>query len=221
MIHLNDQRPFASGGNRICYRHPQQKDRCLKVLRKDRLPSQRRSQKKFPANLRKIDFFDENIVELQALNYLHAHYPAAIRDHLPETFGLIPTDKGVAHMTSLILDEDGLVSQTLEQYIWEHGLNSVVAKSIAKFKLSWRSQTPSTRDLIPHNLVLQHRDATARLVLIDGFGRKPLMATAIFRALSPSPYKRRIQDLDQRIKRLLVRRSHQDGPNERLNNLVR
>ena len=31
MIKLNDITPFAQGGNRMCFVHPEKKDRCLKV----------------------------------------------------------------------------------------------------------------------------------------------------------------------------------------------
>jgi len=222
MLKLTDSTPFSSGGNRLCYRHPHNPDRCLKVLRPDRTPAIRRNEKSFPAKLRPLEYFDENLVEFKALNHLHTYYPDAIRKHLPETFGLISTDKGLAHMTSLILDHDGLISQTLEQYVWEHGLNSIAAQSISKFKLSWQTRTPHTRDLIPHNFVLQHTDDTARLVLIDGFGRKPSTVASLFRYFSKRRiYKRRILDLDQRIERLLERKSNRNGPDERLNNLIR
>lgn len=221
MIRLNDQRPFASGGNRICYRHPADAKRCLKVLRPDRSPVLRRKEKKFPSNLRPLKYFDENQVELEALNFLHANYPEAVRRHLPQSFGMVQTDLGHAHATSLITDADGLISQTLEQYIWEHGLDDTVSQSIENFKDDWCTQPPKTRDLIPHNMVINDLGDETRLILIDGLGRKPRSTCFRFACTSRKRYQRRIQDFDQRIQRILHRKVTNTGPMERLNNLQR
>ena len=35
-IKLKGQKSFASGGNRLCFRHPESPERCLKVIRPDR-----------------------------------------------------------------------------------------------------------------------------------------------------------------------------------------
>jgi len=221
MIRLNDQRPFASGGNRICYRHPAYANRCLKVLRPDRSPALRRKEKRFPSNLRPLKYFDENQVELKVLNYLHANYPKAVRRHLPQSFGMVETDLGHAHATSLITNSDGLISQTLEQYIWEHGLDDTVSQSIEKFKDDWSTQPPKTRDLIPHNMVINDLGGETRLILIDGLGRKPRLTCFYLACTSRNRYRRRIQDFDQRVQRILQRKISNTGPMERLNNLKR
>jgi len=45
MITLKDKEPFTSGGNRLCFRHPANPERCLKVIRSDRTPAIRRAEK--------------------------------------------------------------------------------------------------------------------------------------------------------------------------------
>lgn len=220
MIRLNNQRPFASGGNRICYRHPEQKDRCLKVLRPNCGPEIRRGKKSFPSNLRPLSYFDENLTEFEVLQYLHTHYPEQVRRHLPTSFGMTQTDLGPAHETSLVTDEDGKISQTLEQYIWEFGPNEIAVSALEAFKENWRIRPPNTRDLIPHNMVIQLFTENHKILLIDGLGRLsrfPLLNGPA----SAKRCQRRFDDLDARIQRLLQRKINDTGPSLRLNNLIR
>ena len=219
MLKLSHNKPFSSGGNRVCYRHPQAPDRCLKILRPDRSPEARRREKRFPANFRPLSYFDENITEMAVLRHLHQNFPEAIRRHLPESFGMVETDLGPAHATSLITDADGRISQTLEQYIWENGLDEVATRSIDSFKQNWSTSPPNTRDLIPHNLVFQRDNEHQQVFLIDGLGRKPSFSRR--GKASPTRCKRRMADLDARIARLLHRKQTNTGPTERLNNLIR
>lgn len=111
IILLDNREPCASGEDRLYFRHPEYKDRCLKVIRPDHTPEIRRSEKRFPANLRPLSLFDENLVEVAVLNYLQSSYQTQITKHLPRSFGLVETDLGrLAHETDLICDEDGLIS---------------------------------------------------------------------------------------------------------------
>ena len=94
VIVLRDQEPFASGGNRLCFRHPENSKHCLKVIRPDRTPAIRRAEKRFPKNLRPLSTYDENLAEAEILRYLHNNYPIQITQHLPRSFGLVRTDIG-------------------------------------------------------------------------------------------------------------------------------
>jgi hypothetical protein len=221
MIQLSDKTRFSSGGNRDCFRHPDNAGRCLKTLRACRTPQQRRQEKQFPANLRPLSSFDENLVELNVLNYLHANYPVSVRQHLPECFGLIDTDLGKALETSLIVDHDAQISQTLEQYLWEFGLDAALESAISAFKSNWSQQPPKTRDLIPHNLVVQNQGERHHLVLIDGFGRMPRF-TGINQIFSGNrQFARRMRDFDHRIQKILHLKSTKAKPPGRLTNLKR
>lgn len=220
-ILLKGRKPFASGGNRLCFSHPQNPEHCLKVIRPDRTPAIRRAEKRFPANLRPLSTFDENVVEFAVLNYLHERYPTQITCHLPRSFGLIETDLGKAHATELICDADGLISQTLEQYIWENGINPIVDQAIRTFKKDWATKPPRTRDLIPHNFVVRLDGKSAHLVLIDGFGKKPSIQFFFANRIAKLSLKRRLDDFDYRIQLITKRKAAGNGPMHRINNLKR
>ena len=77
MLTLSKSSPFASGGNRDCYVHPLNPERCLKVIKKIRSPELRRAEKSFPANLRSLDSFNENSLKdeqerWKEIDYLYA-----------------------------------------------------------------------------------------------------------------------------------------------------
>ena len=221
VIELKEQKPFASGGNRLCFRHPENSEHCLKVIRPDRTPEIRRAEKRFPANLRPLRTFDENLVEFITLNYLHLNYPSQITRYLPRSFGLVETDLGTAHVTELVSDSDGRIAQTLEQYIWRNGMNSTVKQAIRIFKQDWSTKPPRTRDLIPHNFVIKLDVESANLILIDGFGRKPKFRFPLADTLAKSRLKRRLKDFDYRVQLITKHKLAGDGPMHRINNLKR
>ena len=220
-IELKRQKPFASGGNRLCFRHPENPERCLKVLLANRTPEIRRAEKRFPANLRPLSTYDENLVEFITLNYLHDNYPSEITRHLPRSFGLVETDLGTAHETELVCDSDGRIAQTLEQYVWKNGMNSTVKKAIRIFKKDWSNKPPNTRDLIPHNFVIKLDVESAHLILIDGFGRKPKFRVPFADTLAKLRLKRRLKDFDYRVQLITKHKLAGDGPMHRINNLKR
>lgn len=221
IISLKDREPFAFGGNRLCFRHPANPERCLKVVRPDRTPAIRRAEKRFPANLRPLSTYDENLVEFITLNHLHCNCPSQITRHLARSFSLVETDLGTAHETELVCDSDGRIAQTLEQYIWRNGMDSTVKQAIRIFKQDWSTKPPNTRDLIPHNFVIKLDVDSAHLILIDGFGRRPKFSFPFAYKLAKLRLKSRLKDFDYRVQLITKRKSAGEGPMHRINNLKR
>ncbi|MEZ5507981.1 MAG: YrbL family protein [Gammaproteobacteria bacterium] len=60
---LSTEAPFARGGNRLCFVHPDFPDRVIKVRRPDFSLEDRRRKKGFPKNLRPCTSFDDNAEE--------------------------------------------------------------------------------------------------------------------------------------------------------------
>ena len=222
VIQLSEKKPFSSGGNRICYRHPDFPNRCLKVFRERGRPENRRSRKRFPANLRPLETFDENLIEQKTLQFLHHNFPEAIRRHLPTSYGIVETDLGSAHDTTLICDHDGRIAQTLEQYLWDNDLDDRVKDCLKRFKADWSQCPPSTRDLIPHNLVVRaNQKGILDLFLIDGYGRTPKFYQPKKTLFKASLLRRRMENLDRRIEKVLEKNPNSDGLNLPQTQLIR
>ena len=67
MINLSDAAPFAEGGNRKCYVHPNNPNRCLKVVHPGLLQEIKKN-KPWYKRFRSIDSFDDNLREEKAYN---------------------------------------------------------------------------------------------------------------------------------------------------------
>jgi hypothetical protein len=221
MIQLSDDLIFSSGGNRLCYVSPSDNTRCLKLLRPDRTPEIRRSEKSFPSNLRPLSFFDENLSEQIRLDFLFRSFPPLITKHLPRTYGMVQTSAGLAHETDLIRDNDGSIAQSLEQYIWDNGLNQTAELATDQFFKDWSEAPPQTRDLIPHNMVITFRSTSATIILIDGLGRMPLIPSLSGTRMSLKRLAKRRDNFDERIQRVLGRLSKKEDPNDRITGINR
>lgn len=217
-IQLSQLEPFSKGGNRLCFVSPDDPNICLKVHQPERTPKLRRQRKSFPANLRPLVFFDENLQEHRSLQRHHNACPDAICRHLPATSGIVDTDLGNAHAMGLVRDENGLISQTIELYLWENGMDSRLTRALNAFRRDWMTAPPRSRDLLPHNLVLQLSADDSVIIIIDGYGRAP--KSSFFGYASQRQTERRFSKLDARLKEV-ERRKQENNPKERLQNLNR
>ena len=62
MINLNGITPFAEGGNRMCYVHPDNPNRCLKVIHPGLLEKIKEN-KSWYKRFRSLESFDDNLRE--------------------------------------------------------------------------------------------------------------------------------------------------------------
>ena len=169
MINLSDATPFAEGGNRKCYVHPNNPDRCLKVIHSGLLEKIIKN-KPWYKKLRSKNSFDDNLREQKAYNQkaLTSNNPK-IWNHLAKWYGMIETDIGMASETELIKN-DNQIAETLENYLFTHGLTEEIKKSIEEFQMWLRENLILTKNLIPHNLVLKKQDGKIIIKIIDGLG---------------------------------------------------
>ncbi|HLV77796.1 MAG TPA: YrbL family protein [Marinobacter sp.] len=187
LLNLNNCKPFAQGGNRCCFRHPDDPDRCLKVIRPENIEARYRRQTPLKRLLGSARLND-NTQELKA------HSQPAVRQllstgnerllwsHLPRFYGRVNTTLGPANESELIRCADGSVAPTLESLIRNRTLTPELQGAIRRFE-TWLMQTRIlTRNLLPHNLVLTDRSGQPELLLVDGLG-----APAIPQALAPVP----------------------------------
>lgn len=174
---LSDQAPFAQGGNRLCFVHPEDAGRCVKVRRPDFSLAQLRRSKGFPKNLRPLSSFDDNREEWRVIQQIRQQLGDGAFEHIYRCYGFVETDLGDGLVCELIRDPTGPISLSLKQYLWEFGLTDSCQAALDRFRAFWLEHRVPSRNLIPHNLVVQQAaDGTVRrLVAIDGLGSPNLV----------------------------------------------
>lgn len=178
---LSHLKPFARGGNRLCFVHPQDQGLCIKVRRPDFTLEDRRRKKGFPKNLRPLSSFDDNLDEFRVMQALEKYYPDDIFKHVSRCYGYVDTDMGAGLCSELIRDGDGSISISLKQYLWEQGYTEACQRAADGLVEHWRRYRVPSRDLIVHNIVLQRdiddqgAEHIRRMVVIDGMGNAGLV----------------------------------------------
>ena len=169
MINLDGIKPFAEGGNRMCFVHPDNPGRCLKVVHPGQ-PSKIKNNKSWYKRFRSIESFDDNLREQKAYDQ-----KALKKDdpnlwlHLARWYGMTETSIGNASETELIRNGD-TIAETLETYLFREGITEEIKASIEDFEQWLRDHLVLTKNLIPHNLVLDYQNDKIVIKIIDGLG---------------------------------------------------
>lgn len=171
-LKLSNRAPFARGGNRLCFVHPERPDRCIKVRRPDFTLRDLRRKKGFPKNLRPLSSFDDNLEEHHVMAMLDRRVGPDLYQHLSYCYGFEETDLGRGLTSDLIRDASGRISFSLKQYLWEFGATGSFEKALSELCAFWTQHAIPSRDLLLHNIVAQRdeNDEVRRLVVIDGLG---------------------------------------------------
>ena len=169
MIDLSGSTPFAEGGNRKCFIHPAQSDRCLKVVHPGLLEKIIKN-KPWYKKFRSKDSFDDNLREQEAYKQkaLMVDNPE-IWKHLAQWYGMVETNIGLASETELIKN-NGQIAETLENYLFSNGLTNEIKIAINEFHQWLRDNLILTKNLIPHNLVIKSEKDEMIIKIIDGLG---------------------------------------------------
>ena len=200
MIDLNGLTPFAEGGNRRCFVHPNNPNRCLKVIHSGLLETIIKN-KPWYKKLRSSESFDDNLRERDAYNQ------KALRNnnsetwkHLAKWYGMVETTIGAASETELIKNEN-LVAETLESYLFANGLTDEIKLSIEQFHEWLRKNLILTKNLIPHNLVLKRVNNDIIIKIVDGLGSQAFIPLPDYSNFFAKRYvERRIELMMSRIR---------------------
>ena len=199
MINLEGITPFAKGGNRLCFVHPNNPDRCLKVVHPGLL-NEIKKNKSWYKRLRSIKSFDDNLREQQAYNQkaLTKGDPG-IWSHLAKWYGMTETNIGMASETELITNS-GEIAETLEAYLFREGITEEIKLSIENFQSWLREHLILTKNLIPHNLVLGNENDKIVIKIIDGLGSQAFIPLPNYSDFFAKRYvERRIELMWSRI----------------------
>ena len=169
MINLEGVRPFAEGGNRVCYIHPDNKSLCLKISKLEAVKKMR-SNAPWYKKLRSERSFDDNYREMTAYQQRAIkENPQKIWRHLAKWYEFVETSKGLASCTELITNNDK-VALNLEEYLFSKGRTSEIDKALKEFEIFLKETKLLTKNIIPHNLAVKENDSKLTLKIIDGLG---------------------------------------------------
>ncbi len=188
-VNLKQLKPFAHGGNRCCYVDPRDESRCIKVRRPEFTLEDLRRKKGFPKSLKPLSAFDESLKEFAIMQQIDHSLGEPVYRILSRTFGFIETDMGQGLCSELIRNEDGKISWSVMQYIWELGLTPSLEQALTHFEKDWSDFLIPTRDLLLHNVVAQCNSdkEVTRLVIIDGLNSPTLLPYSWL----PRPFRQR------------------------------
>jgi len=214
-LHLKALSPFARGGNRLCFVHPEHPDRCIKVRRPDFTLADLRRTKGFPKNLRPLSWFDDNLEELKVMEDIAARLGEPAFALVSRCFGFEETDMGLGLTSELIRDGDGRIARTLKQHIWDNGYSNDLKTAVQRFGEAWAALGVPSRDLLVHNLVVQFESdgSIRRLVAIDGLGSASAIPDRwLPRSALLARSARKVANLHERIANLMAARARNEFP---------
>lgn len=201
MIPLSKKEPFAVGGRRACYFHPDDPNRCIKVALSDKQPEQLRSEDPWWKRLRPASYYDENELDIRIYARLEAKLGALAGVHFPNVYGLVKTDLGQGLETELIRDTDGRVSLSGKEYTMLNGRSDASEYAIQQLSDFLVQHLLLFRDPFPHNIAMQEQpDGSLRVIIIDGLSRKTFLSPS-FRKASEKRILRKVERLKKGLKR--------------------
>ena len=172
IINLSDRLPFAEGGYRLCFVHPQDDGKCVKILRPGCDGEAIRQKKPWYKHFRLPEHFDDNARDLRGYQYLASLDNERIWDHIPCGYGSVETDLGSGVVGELLRSYNGEIALNFADYIREKGeLSQVDRDALLEFDKFMEKHAPVAVGIIPANLVMRFLSPNSyRLYLVEGFG---------------------------------------------------
>lgn len=175
--------PFARGGARHCYVHPDDPGLCVKVPASDdeRCHTEQR-------------------LDIEDCTWIRKRGREELFDRIPEIESLVETDLGWGIVMPLYRDADGSISRPLNDLVVERGLADFVS-AIDDWKRWVRRERLFTRDTGPHNLLAVHLGGKEwKLIVIeDWLNRRHRWLAAIHPVLLRRLVDRELRKFDRRV----------------------
>ncbi len=170
VICLEGKEPFGIGGRRLCFTHPSDASKCVKVLRTDARRTIRgaKSQAYFT---RFRPEYDNNAHEKAVLEGLYRRIGPSMSQHLPRCYGMFPTDINPGLVLDLVRDYDGQISQSIRELVSTGTPLESLKSAFDEFGRFLLKHQILTRNLLDHNLIASRQsDGGWKIYLVDGFG---------------------------------------------------
>lgn len=152
MLYINETDLIGKGAHRLCYKHPENKSQCIKIV------------------VRGHDCALE--IEREKTYYRHLQKRGVSWDMIPRYYGDIETSLGPGSVFDLIFDEDFSVSKSLEYYLSSEGRTEQYYESLSHSLFALKNYLMQNRiitmNIKPYNILCQKRTSgIARLFVID------------------------------------------------------
>ena len=194
--------PFTEGGHRAIYIHPQNPEKCIKVLLDHSTPDKKKASAPFlKKHFRRLERFDENSEELSILTQIEKTTPEIIGLHIPKCYGFEETDKGMGLVTDIYRDFDNKISSNLRDYLLSHKTEGGLTQAIKEFQTNIFKYKILSRALLLHNIVVKRlTNDTCQLYLIDGIGSSEFIpVSSYFPVARDSKIKRKIELMNKHV----------------------
>ena len=165
-ILLSNLKPFGEGNFQLCYIHPQDPNKCLKIKKRE-------IKRGNLLSARRANFLALNEYPLRGLfgycKLLNENSP--LSNWIAPHYGIVKTDKGIAISCKLIKDENGNISPSLSEWIHQKGKLEINHPVYIQFLEILRDIKNSNimPDFLGGNILVQTKKKEMRLFLIDGF----------------------------------------------------
>jgi len=173
---------LGKGSERLCFRHPEKKEFCIKVCRSHSNRKQQRHERRLFSKL------DAKAKE---------------SGHLVRYFGTIPTDRGEGLLFETIVDHDGKVSKSLLHYLLHEPekIDDAMLKALKELENFVKTHRIVLKDPSPSNLLYKRLDKTKGIfVIIDGIG-SPLPDIPFFKTYTDYKVRRQFDKVVARLKK--------------------
>jgi hypothetical protein len=157
MVYIENSGLIGTGHHRECYRHPENKNLCIKIVVSGNDKEQKREIKYYKRLKKKGNTWDV----------------------IPRYYGDIETNMGPGSVFYLVLDQDGAPSKPLKHYLssskWTEANYSRLSNALDVLKDDLLQQQIITMTLKPKNILCKEMaSGSLRLCIIDNIGNSVL-----------------------------------------------
>lgn len=177
ILKLSHNLLIGTGRDRICYRHPENPDLCIKVSPRDSKQS------------------DNEVRYYHHLKRRNINSP-----YVAQYFGTIETNLGKGEIFELIKDDDGNISESIKHHIDTKNITLTEAKKMIQVIYDdFKCHRILTRDMSGTNIVIRKQNGKNYPVLIDGLGDGMLIWRHHFNFLVEKKLKQECSKIIKRI----------------------
>lgn len=202
-LDLTNVQPFAEGGNRLCFIHPENNTLCVKTVKPGSIKALRKK-RSFLKNLRPDNYFDDNLNEYKAYQQpaISNGDEAVLFAHIPKCYGWQNTNKGMGLVLDYYHETSGAPCMTLEAYLLKNGFTKKIETKLKELGQYLRATELMTKNILPHNVIIA---TDGKLKIIDGLGVSSPFSIANFNKTAKHNY------INRRIHRMFLRAKWEAG----------